>query len=403
MRPGPWGRSLFAPVTFEWARHGTQAWRQAWQAGLGERAPAEQLGATPLLMQPRLVQRLNERAQALTAWLHAQRGLWQRPDDPPMDVISADLALVLDPGDAEGWDLRWVEFQAFTSVGATMDWLHELAVHQWPETAALDPHGTGLSAGAWAQAWRTWVSGGHPADQVRVLEHQPQAQRTRWDFVALAQRHGWALIEPDELQPGPEGLRCRASGQPVAALLNRLVPNHYPGRDSDHWAALQRQEGVHWHSAPALFERVHKGLMPAWHAQDPTQRVEAADAADWESLGLPPEALVLKPCLGFGGEAVALSPDRTTLRDRARRAAPGTWIVQALHRALPVLEASDGVPLALELRLILDPSDPAAPICRSRLGRLRRLEQGGLSSARAWQGLPGQGLALLLSPYPAQA
>ncbi len=401
VKPGEWGLALFQPETFDWGRHGTEAWRQAWQLGLGEQATAVPLGAAPLHLRPDLLARLHTRAQALVAWLNSQRAQWQRPGDPEMDVLSADLAVVLDPQHPSGWDLRWVEFQAFTSVAATVDWLHELAADQWPEVAALDPHGAGLGPADWAPAWRAWAAGGHPPAQVRVLEHAPQRQRTRWDFVALQQRHAWAVAEPGDLLLAPqggEGLRCKFTGQAVSAILNRLVPPAYPGRDEPAWRALQSQPGVHWHSPPALYERVHKGLMPAWHAADASQRLEAADVTAWAHLDCAPEQLVLKACLGLGGAGVELNPSLERLQTLARQAAPGDWMVQRRYQSLPVMVAEDGVPVGLEIRLMLDTRQPLQPVCMSRVGRLSRLGAGAKANAGSWRGLPGEGVALLLSP-----
>jgi hypothetical protein len=399
MKPGEWGRALFQPETFDWGRQGTDAWRHAWQYGLGERAVAEPLGAAPLHLQPDLNARLHTRALALVAWLHQHRAHWQQPGDPEMDVLSADLAVVHDPAHPSGWDVRWVEFQAFTSVAATVDWLHTLAAAQWPDVAALDPHGAGLAPPDWTQAWRAWAAGGQPRAQVRVLEHAPQRQRTRWDFVALQQRHGWAVAEPGELQPaGREGLQCRLTGQPVTALVNRLVPPAYPARDSSAWQALQAQPSVRWHSPPALYERVHKGLMPAWHAADASQRLEAADVTAWAQLGCAPEDLVLKACLGLGGTGVELHLSLDRLEALARQAAPGAWMVQRRYQPLPVMVADDGVPVGLEIRLMLDTRQPLQPVCMSRVGRLSRLGAGAKANAGSWQGLPGEGVALLLSP-----
>ncbi len=401
MRPGDWGRALFEPETFDWCRHGTAAWRRAWQLGLGEKSPGEPLGAAPLHLRPELCMRLSRRVHALVNWLAHPASHWQRAADPAMDVLCADLAVVRDPTHPSGWDLRWVEFQAFTSVAASVDWLHELAAGQWPEVAGLDPHGAGLAPAAWAKAWREWAAGGQPPTQVRVLEHAPQRQRTRWDFVALEQRHGWTLAEPGDLRPvapGQLGLYCRTSGQVVTAIVNRVVPPTYPGREGADWAAIQAQVGVRWHSPPALFERVHKGLMPAWHRSDASQQLDAADVTVWEQLACAPEELVLKPCQGFGGAAVDLHPTLERLQTLAREAVPGSWIVQRRYPALPVMEAEDGAPLALEIRLMLDTRLPMAPVCMSRLGRLSRLGVTTKANASGWRGLPGEGLALLLSP-----
>lgn len=399
MKPGAWGRALFEAVTFDWGCHGTSAWRQAWQQGLGDRSPGEPLGAAPLLMQADVRARLDQRARALATWLAHHPTLWQRPGDPVMDVLCADLAVVHDHEHASGWDLRWVEFQAFTSVAATIDWLHELAAAQWPEVAALDPHGANLAPTAWRQAWRAWAAGGQAPAQVRVLEHAPWQQRTRWDFIALEQRHGWAVAEPADLVcTAPSGLRCRASDQAVTALVNRLVPTAYPARDAAAWAALQAQPGLQWHSPPALFERVHKGLMPAWHRADAGQQLHAADLTEWERLACAPDELVLKACLGLAGAAVELHPSRERLQALAQQAAPGAWIVQRRYQPLTVFEAEDGAPVGLEIRLMLDTRQPMQPVCMSRLGRLSRLGAGSKANASGWRGLAGEGLALLLSP-----
>ncbi|MFN7694569.1 MAG: hypothetical protein ACK5O3_11060 [Burkholderiales bacterium] len=379
----------FAPQSLEWAfEQPPDALAKAWSAALPRGINGFRLHGSPLLLSAELDRALRERGQQLGRWLQ-QRALLEGWRD--MNVVCADLLLC----EGEPWSLGWVEFQAFTSVAAAMDWLHELALPLWPALENFDAHGAGLRPADWRRSYADWVRGPSGKEPIVVLEHQPWNQRTACDFFALQSRFGWPVHEPEALRW--QGTRVELEGVPLAGVLNRVVEPQYPLADGAHWQQLCRAEGLHWHSPPWLYGEVNKRLLVDWHRDDPSQAIDAVPLQNWRDLGLPAHALVAKPALGLGGQGVLMQPSAEKLDALSATEPAGSWLVQRRLRPLAFKENADGLPLQIEIRLMLDCSAGQPIRQMNRLGRVSRW--GRVANVAHLQGVAGEGVALLLGSF----
>lgn len=354
--------------------------------------PRNVVSDVPLVASARLWALLQERTEQLCAWLTPQLEPQSWSHDPvwgaapAADVLSLDLAVVASEEHPDGWDLRWVEFQAFTSIATSVYTLALASQELWPELASL--RGDAVLQPQWLQQYRQWVA---PSAAGVILEHAPWQQSTRFDLAATSYWLGLPLIEPCQLVRDGARLRAslskRAQPQAVEHVVNRLILNEDP--QVSRTRELLAGADVGWHSHPAWFYRVHKGLL----TQLPLAPAErCASAQHWRKLGRPANELVLKAMHSFGGKAVLL---HITERELDQLARPEDWLVQPRYKSVPLAVASDGASVFGEIRCIVALQRGVAPWTAVRFARLFR---GGMASSSSWTGAPGEGVAVVYGP-----
>lgn len=310
------------------------------------------------------------------------------PLAPAADVLSADLAIVSAPETEQGWDLRWVELQTFTSLVSLIYTLHRAGAELWPELGERAFWGTPPEGRDWLHATKAWMA---PEPGSILLEENPWSQPTRADFEAAQHWFGLTVTEPRALRlRGSRLERIDDDGRarPVPHIANRLILHE--AKEADAVKQMLASASVSWHSHPAWYYRINKGVMPDLPLpQD--QRCVRGDR--WRDLGLPAEALVAKACQSYAGKSVLLAPDTAALDGLAD---PENWVVQPRFASAPLLQAHDGAPLHGEIRCIIAlPRDGAAPWTVCRLARMTR---GPMASANGWSGLPGEGAVPVYAP-----
>ncbi len=358
----------------------------------GGRYPIEpaSIGEMPLVGSRALIDRIDGRLRDLLRALGPR--LARRPDPdwplaPAADVLSADLAVVAAPDTALGWDLRWVEFQTFTSLVSLIYTLHRASAELWPELAAMTFWEKGLTDEAWRAATRRWMA---PEPGSILLEDAPWSQPTRPDFEAAQHWFGVSVTAPESLRVRRGRLEhCDANGRwhPVPHIANRLILRESPERDA--LLAVLSPLTLGWHSHPVWYDRVHKGVM----AEVPLPAGERCVRADrWRDLGLPAREPVAKRCYGRGGRGLRMRPDAAALDGLQ---APEDWIVQPRFSPMPLLTARDGAPLYGEIRCVVALPEGGEPWLVCRLARMTR---GPVTSAAGWSGAPGEGAVPIYAP-----
>lgn len=364
------------------------ALRQAWSSRVpSASALAESaFGEMPLIASSALVAQLDERLTGVLSGLAphlvpAPDSRW--PGLPRPDVLAIDFAIAHAPG---GWSLRLVEFQAFTSALATAFLLSRAHATLWPILAARPFHGPLPPDDEIHAAMGRILA---PAGTGIVLEHRPRRQRTRFDIEATAHLWNLQVANPRCLRRRGDTLLVRRHRRwaQVEHIVNRLIPHQVPNPRAV--SALLAGCSTSWHSHPAWFYRVDKGLLP----EIPLPAAERCARADqWESLGLAPEDLVLKACHSFGGRDVHIGTTAAALRALH---SPSGWLVQPRYAPYPLLMARDGVPLFGEIRCMVGLPSLGHPWLMARVVRLSR---GAKVSMGTVKGLPGEGATLLYAP-----
>lgn len=339
-------------------------------------------------LQDKLTQRVQALCQALQPQLHAQAvksAGWQQ--GVTADVLTIDYAII---ADGDGWDIRLVEFQAFTSL-LTMGYrLHQVHSQLWPQLADCPPWQGANTEQSWLQSSRSWLAGGeNPA----LLEYQAWQRGTLFDLHASAMLWNMPIIEPQQIEIDARGrLFSKQDGvrQEHDKILNRLILSEL--QDDGVFVRHLQKSRVNWHSHPAWYFLVHKGLSAELKIPFEPKNVKLSD---WHELNLPAQDLVAKNIFSCGGKDLKISPSAQDLDDLNRRGQGDQWIVQPRYRPYPVMMTSAGTPVFAEVRLIVQLQEDQQSWIAMQILRMYCGEQ---ASASFFQGREGEGASILHRP-----
>ncbi len=336
-------------------------------------------------LQHRLQQRLNALVTALQGRLGAaamQATPWKNKQ--AADVLTVDFALVKE-GDT--WDLRLVECQTFTSLLVTGFHVHQVHQERWPSLASTTAWDARIGSAYWLDWCRRWVAGEGTA---AILEHQPWQRGTLFDLHASSVQWGLPLIEPHQLQIDDHGaLFSEIDGQKIVwqQILNRLILNEIDERNNfvEHIAANQCK----WHSHPAWYDLVQKGVMAEIDIEGEPACV---DASNWRALGMAPQKLVAKNKFSCAGKQIYIGPSAEEL-DALTPASD--WLVQPRFEPYAIHTNQRGEQAFAEIRLIVRLEALQDPMIAMQLVRVYYGQQ---ASASFFQGREGEGVTVLHRP-----
>lgn len=368
-----------------------------WRAqlpGIQNHLPSGSLSSVPLVCSALLWQRLQEKTQELCAWLAPTLAQKQWEDTfhwtstSSADVLSLDLAVVADNTDPSGWNLQWVEFQAFTSIVATIYTLANASREVWPVLDSLSNTDYDIFAPDWVAQYKQWVA---PSPLSILLEEDPLNRPTSFDLETNAQLLSIPLVSPHDLQLSDKGLVARHSNhvalQPVSHIYNRLILGDTP--QPEQLVSLLNFAPISWHCHPSWYYRINKRLL-ADLPLPPHLKCISADR--WRELHRPAEDLVLKEKESYGGTAVKL---QVTERELDTLDSPEKWLVQPRFTPLPLFIATDNQPVFGEIRCVVQLREDGS---FKSFARFARLYRGKMASVKSAIGAPGEGLGILYGP-----
>lgn len=365
-----------------------QAWRAACP-GAAVSLDEHLISELPVVASARLDRLLQERSadlcQQLRPYLTAESipAAWKNACDA--DVLTVDYAVIADPQSESGWNIRLVEFQAFTSILATSYLLHQAYSEIAPPLAQLRPWQMLPTQQHWLQATREWLCAGK---STALLEHAHQKRATSFDLNASSVLWNMPLLAPEDVElRSDQHIKSRLDGRTIERLCNRLILSEIAEQTAT--ISKLQQAQVEWQNHPGWYFAVNKGLAPHLHLQGEPKN---AFAPQWRSLGLPASQLVAKNCLSFAGKDLLL---HTTAHQLDTLPSAQDWLVQPRYQAYPLLHDEDGAPLFAEIRLMLQIKPAQAPWTAMQLLRWYR---GDRASASGFQGRFGEGLSVLYKP-----
>lgn len=408
----------FHPLSFELQQKAPQT-KQRMQALWAEYAGTQHVPAQallfsewPLVASQGLQKKLTERAMALCKTLAprlqsdlARAQGWEHGSPP--DVLTIDYAIVHEAGQSDGeadWDLRLVEFQAFTSLISMGYRLHQVHSQLWPQLADCPPWQQLGSEQAWLDRSRDWLAGGdHPA----LLEFQPWQRGTLFDLHAASLLWKLPIIEPQQIQIDAVGnVYSNQAGtlRKHDKILNRLILSEL--KDDQQFLKQLQASKLRWHSHPAWYFLVQKGL-----AADIKIPLEPRNVTghQWRDLALPAHQLVAKNMYSCGGKDLYIGPSAEELDHLPD---PSQWLIQPRFRPYPVMRSQAGSPVYAEVRLIvqlptMEVSNGVShgvtssaetrnePYIAMQIVRMYCAEQ---ASASFFQGREGEGASILHTP-----
>lgn len=262
-----------------------------------------------------------------------------------------------------------IELQGFPSLFGFQEYISQAAMKFWPVPAGYDYLFNGLNTESYTELLRKTICGNHPAENVILLEIEPEKQKTKVDFYATEALIGVKpvcltslLLEGDKLFYMRDGVKTR-----INRIYNRVIFDELQQRtdlklDYD----LRQAVDVEWAGHPAWFFRISKYILPLLDSPYVPKTWYLSDLTEWPA---DLENYVLKPLFSFAGSGVIVNVTREDLdaiQDREN------YILMRKVEYAPAVESLD-VPVKVELRMLyLWPDGDAAPTMATSLVRMSK-------------------------------
>lgn len=306
--------------------------------------------------------------------------------------LTADFSLIRD--ESGGLAPRLVEIQAFPSVYGYQAELCRGYRDVFGLEDGLGVYLSGLDENGYWDLLRKTVLGGHEAENVVLVEIDPENQKTRPDFEVTARRLGIAVADIRELEPMGNRLHHRnGAGRlvPIERIYNRAIADELMARGVRLPFDLTRAWDVEWAGHPNWYFLISKFSLP-WLSR-PSMRhavvppavfledfLEGRGRRELEDAGvrMPAEAggetaydeLLLKPLFSFAGKGIEFGPTRAQL-ERIPAGERAGYLLQQRMRFEPTIDTPYGMTQA-EIRILYlwpDGGELTAALSLVRLGR----------------------------------
>jgi hypothetical protein len=298
---------------------------------------------------------------------------WDVPrcDERPLFAV-ADFAVA-----DEGGRLvpRLIELQGFPSLYGFQLIQARLCRQMLPdEPLAFLPRG--LDEPGYLRILGRAVLGGHPPENVVLMDLDPERQGTYPDFAATGKLLGIRSVCPLDVTPRGRELWYERDGRATRILrvYNRMIVDELVAKAVELPFALTDDLAVEWAGHPNWFFRWSKHALPRLrHPLVPEARLVSES-------GVPDdlERWVLKPLFSFSGSGVNVDPTPADIEALSEAERAETLLMRKVDYA-PVVEAADGGGRSrVEVRLMFVFEDGRARLVMT----LARLSQGRMMGVK---------------------
>jgi hypothetical protein len=297
-----------------------------------------------------------------------------------------DFAVTRD-GDREDGELlpKLIELQAFPS-------LYGFQVAQAAESKRYCPDGERLhflfDPPDEATYWRLLgdaILGGHPPENVVLVDLDPPTQKTVPDFRVTEDRFGIRSICPTKIEKRGRELWYDRDGRKtrILRIYNRLIHDELLSKRVELPFSITDPLDVEWANHPNWYFRWSKHSLPAIrHSAVP----EARFLSDFDRWPDDLENWVFKPLFSFAGTGVKVDvtkADLDAVPDELRRQS----LLMRKIRYAPAIETVDGTFSKCEIRMMLVWHDgravPLMPLVRLSQGKMMGVD---FNKNRTWVG-----------------
>jgi hypothetical protein len=334
---------------------------------------------TPVFVPKVLHQELKEASLALfkqlltPEYLEASKkaipAAFQAPNDQARpNFIQIDFAITRD---AQGhFTPKLVELQAWPSIYAFQLLLPQAMQDIYPELKDLPYLFDGMSNEGFIDIFRRSVLGKHPAENVILMEIEPEKQKTLPDFIMTEKYLGIEVVCITKIQRNGKTLTYEKDGRQIEIkrIYNRAIVEELVHKNIQSQFQLSDDVNVEWAGHPNWFFRMSKYSLPflshptvpkAWFL-DQVQEIPA----DLENY-------VLKPLFSFAGSGVKINITREDI-DAIPTQERGGYLLQEKISYEPIIETIDE-PSKVEIRMMLMwPDEDAEPTVVTTLPRLAK-------------------------------
>lgn len=243
----------------------------------------------------------------------------------------------------------------------------------------------GIKDDAYIEILRRTIIGGANAENVILLEIEPEKQKTRIDFAATETLLGIRSVCLTKLRKSGRELFYERDGREVRVerIYNRVIFDELIRRpDLELPFRFQDDLDVEWVGHPNWYFRISKHSLPFLK----TDHTSPAYFADEFPAGEKINDYVLKPLYSFAGLGVEMDPTQEKLSALQK---PREWILQKKVRYAEFVETTDGPQSKAEIRMMFVwPKEDRAPTLVNNLVRMSQGKMMGVdfNKEKTWVG-----------------
>ena len=283
------------------------------------------------------------------------------------EFLIVDLAVCEEEGHLTP---RLIEMQAFPSLYAFQFLLLGCMRKAYP---AIPQNWTssfgGIRDEQYLDILRRTIIGESKAENVILLEIEPEKQKTRIDFSATEVLLGIESVCVTTIKKRGRQLFYEHNGKEtrVERIYNRVIFDELQRRpDLELHFSFQDELDVSWIAHPNWYYKISKHSLPFIKTKHTSPAFFADEFPSSEDVG----NYVLKPLYSFAGLGVEMDPTREKLRALKD---PHQWILQKKFEYASFVPTVDGPKSKAELRMMFVWSEQGAPVL---LNNLVRMSQG---------------------------
>ena len=288
---------------------------------------------------------------------------------------------------AGDYEPQLIEMQGFPTLFAYQILLPEVSRKHFPVPSNYDSFLGDFSKERYVQLLKEIILGGHPAENVVLLEIFPEKQKTRIDFFCTKDYLGIEMVCITKLSKEGNKLFYEKNGQriQIRRIYNRVIFDdlmHQTSEVQEKGKILFEELDVEWVPHPNWFYRISKYTLPfISHPYVPATYF----LHELKQLPVDLENYVLKPLFSFAGQGVVID---VTQKDVEEVKDPENWILQKKVQYADVIETPDG-PAKAEIRIFYFWKDGASrPVPTNNLARLSKGKMVGVryNKDKSWVG-----------------
>ncbi len=291
---------------------------------------------------------------------------------------------------------RLIELQGFPSLYAFQPFVMRCLRGAFPAIPAdWQPFFSGLDEAGYDDLLRRVILGGHAAENVILLEIDPDQQKTRIDFACTETLLGVRPVNITGVVRRGRELFYQRDGRevPIRRIYNRLIFDELlrrPDLDGKLSYQLQDEVDVEWAGHPNWYFRISKHSLPFLKTDHASPAFFADELPPDECL----EDYVLKPLYSFAGLGVDVEPTHEKLRALND---PHAWIFQKKVTYAEFVPTVDGARSKAEIRLMFLWPPDGEPVLANNLVRMSQGKMMGVdfNKEKTWV---GSSIALLPPP-----
>jgi len=271
---------------------------------------------------------------------------------------------------------KLIEVQGFPSVFNFQYNLFEKIKKAYPYLSNFTPYFNDLNPEGYLSIFKETVLNGHLAEEVILLEIEPEKQNTKIDFYYCQRDLGVPFVCVTEVsKKGKQLFYTNKEGREIRIkrIYNRVIFDELEARkDLKLEFSFLEELDVEWAGHPNWFYRISKFILP--YLKGP-YFIETTLLSDLKEIPEDLENYVLKPLFSFSGSGVIFNVKKSDVEDVIDK---DLYILQKKAKYVPVLQAIEGKVKAEVRMLAVWPEKDENPTLIGNLVRLSRGEMIGV-------------------------